>query len=357
MVIFEMAKYFKERGDDVVIFTWLLNDPMKTLIADAGIYATTYDYDAKLDDFDVVWVHHQVLPRKILDELEKKKKQPIFLFHHLSSIEDLYLEQPYIYELENKIASKSLFVAESGLSTMEKYYNLKNTRIFPNCAPREFFGNFLRDSLNNVLVVSNHVPEEMQEAAGILKNRGVAVDFVGGDKQEIITPQKLQKYDAVVSIGKTVQYCLCSNTPVYIYDINGGCGYLNEKNYKLAKRSPFSGREFSKKTADEIATEIAEGFFRARDYQNEKLGEFQKEFNYDTYIKELICETTPKMITPFDEKYAHYVRVAMDTMRERIYYIQKNKDSLEELMRLEGQIKILKSKSLKGRVKKLLSRN
>ena len=65
-------------------------------------------------------------------------------------------------------------------------------------------------------------------------------------KVELVTPELIQKYDVVLTIGKTVQYALLGNKVVYCYDHFGGMGYLSLKNYEIARYHNFQeggGRE------------------------------------------------------------------------------------------------------------------
>lgn len=55
-------------------------------------------------------------------------------------------------------------------------------------------------------------------------------------------------YDSVISIGKTVQYCLASHISVFCYDHFGEPGYISRNNYDKARHHNFSGRGFSRHT-------------------------------------------------------------------------------------------------------------
>lgn len=67
--------------------------------------------------------------------------------------------------------------------------------------------------------------------------------------------------DVVISIGKTVPYCLASRTPVFIYDHFAGPGYLNAENLERAAWYNFSGRcSRTPRSAEQLATELVEGY-------------------------------------------------------------------------------------------------
>lgn len=95
-----------------------------------------------------------------------------------------------------------------------------------------------------------------------MRQQKIKVDIFGiNHTAQAITPKLIQQYDAIISIGKSVQYALLANRALYCYDHFGGCGYLNSENYATAKAHNFSGRGgFGRKTAQEIADEIIQGF-------------------------------------------------------------------------------------------------
>jgi hypothetical protein len=80
-----------------------------------------------------------------------------------------------------------------------------------------------------------------------------------------VTPELIHEHDAVVSIGKTVQYALAAGVPVFCYDHFGGPGWLNDGNVEAAARHNFSGRGFTARdSASELVEEIGDGYRAAR---------------------------------------------------------------------------------------------
>jgi glycosyltransferase involved in cell wall biosynthesis len=97
--------------------------------------------------------------------------------------------------------------------------------------------------LRRVAVVSNHMPAEIAELAELLPASQVALDRIGqAGSVRRVTPGLLAPYDAVISIGKTVPYCLALGIPVFVYDHYGGPGWLNEDNWQRAEQFNYSGR-------------------------------------------------------------------------------------------------------------------
>lgn len=51
----------------------------------------------------------------------------------------------------------------------------------------------------------------------MLESQGIEINIIGKQgRVEAVTPSALAHYDPIITIGKMVQYCLCSGKPVYI---------------------------------------------------------------------------------------------------------------------------------------------
>lgn len=165
------------------------------------------------------------------------------------------------------------------------------TDYYRNPAPEEYL--IKRENLpkipRKVLVVSNFPCGELRDIKPLLNQQGIIIDYLGylGDRYELISEKIISKYDLVITIGKTVQYCLVSGTPVYIYGSFGGPGYLNAKNFQKAMRKNFSGRGFRDKTPEEIVEEIVNNYTKATSFYIERQEDFQKDFIISNNIPEL----------------------------------------------------------------------
>ena len=60
----------------------------------------------------------------------------------------------------------------------------------------------------------------------------------------------------MITIGKTVQYCLLSATPVFVYDYLGGFGYLDASNIERARYAISQDVVVRKLSAEEIASTL-----------------------------------------------------------------------------------------------------
>lgn len=139
--------------------------------------------------------------------------------------------------------------------------------------PRLVFGNPLPSSwfadvppapaaLRRVVVVSNHVPPEVRAAIALVRARGIEVDAIGaGDEQRLVSPDLVDRCDAVVSIGHTAQKAMARRRPIYCYDHFGGPGYITPENLEAERTICFSGRsDRRRKSPEEIAADLVGGF-------------------------------------------------------------------------------------------------
>lgn len=304
IVALELAEELQSMGANVKIFTWEYGAPIRKFVEKKNIKVTCNEYDPFFKKCDYIWVHHQVLPELVLKELHSNKKyDPRIMFMHMSGIPGNYIEQPYIRDLELQLSDKNLYVSEEAKTLLEKmFYEGKEkiaSDIFPNPFPEAFAEQrYNRSELKNVLVVSNHPPKEVERLKNMRSEINIVFAGNGGDKYELVTPKALLKYDAVITIGKTVQYCLACGVPVYVYDKSGGCGYLNKKNFTKNRLVNFSGRGNKKKTSEQIFSEIINGYDGARKYQESVRDEMIQEFSLANYIEKLFIDESKEKLLP-----------------------------------------------------------
>lgn len=328
LVTLELADYLQSRGAIVDIFTLTLHNPAKDLFLSKNLKVSAVQNNPiyKLEDYDYIWTNSQVLPPTIINDLGKKhKKYPAFIFLHMSSMEWIPDEHPFVYMLEERLSSLSLYICEAVRdSNTSFFYNEPPYDYYRNPAPNSFLN--LPKKTNNcdypkkILFVSNYLPEELKIAKKILSKKGISVEILGegGDSYSLLTPKILQKYDAVVSIAKTVQYCLVSGVPIYIYGKFGGAGWLTSKNLTKAKMTNFCGSEgFLKKSADEIVSELLSSYIKGKSFQEEHLEEFMSNFSLEACIPNILNNISPKELTPFDSQYLSMLRAAQYFERVR----------------------------------------
>lgn len=273
-VAFEVAQYFSGRGWRVTVVTHGFNPLWASEFDNLQRTRIFFADDARLVEHlaahppTLAWLHHQVVPESVL-----RTPPPMVIFNQMSATHPL--EYPFSTSVVRSIGTLLTFNAEEILDIQRETGILdgiepERLAIFGNPAPDDYFVESPRKrTLGRILVVSNHLADELVDAVEILRTQhGLDVDVLGLEstkaaRAERLTPQVLNAADAVITIGKTVQYSIASGVPVYCYDHFGGPGWLSRRNLEQARRHNFSGRSFTQKTAEEIVSEIVQGFTSA----------------------------------------------------------------------------------------------
>ncbi|KDN13357.1 hypothetical protein SALWKB12_0212 [Snodgrassella communis] len=378
--VLELYNYFKNRNHNVKVYVNIMDYPIIEYF-DKNDLLTEVE-QINLDIIDIVWSQHclfaSLFQNRIYKELHIK-----LISVHLSPYEMLELcSVPYMKLL------KCVFVANS-LETKDKLISLgvdnDNILVSNNCAPSEYLNNLpKKKNLHNILVISNHVPQEIMEAIDILSEK-YQVSMIGGKKPVLVNPELIKKYDMLIAIGKTVQYGLLSGIPIYCYDHFGGPGFLNHENFEVARYYNFSGRGFDKKTAKQITIEIEESFELASEFISEYSDKdyFLLENFMDMIINQkdiLINQDEQQALLPYIAmekkigelyilirkigKQASYFSLALETTKEELKQKEKDIEKFSTELKLKtvtekitlSEEKIISERNEKQRIHKKYSK-
>lgn len=241
LATFDIALEFKKLGCEVTIATFSYDSPLKELFENENIKVVNI-LKSNLDntEYDIIWSHHSpVLSHCIFESNVTAKK---VIFSSLSPYEPLEAPPVYINEL-------SLCLANS-FETRDQLINegvvKDKIHVLNNSVDDSFFDKYVENrskQLNRVCIISNHVPEEIKELSKLFTEVGIDCDIFGIQHRfEHITPDKLENYDVIITIGRSVQYGLAMGIPVYCYDRFGGPGYITTDNIDSAEYFNFAGR-------------------------------------------------------------------------------------------------------------------
>ncbi|HOW01918.1 MAG: hypothetical protein IT189_02445 [Microbacteriaceae bacterium] len=273
-VSLELIEWFVARGWRVDLVTTVYAEPLaqatEHLVASGALRVFGLDPGVEIDAnaYTLIWVNQSLLPSSVLRQLRSGPVKTPMIWHHMSSFQNLGM--PLLYDVENAMASIITCMAPVARDSLQEYgFEGHEIVIFDNPAPDQFVSAelpVLRSSLRSLIVVSNHPPAELREAATLLASRDIEVTFAGlGDRYGRITPAILGAHDAVITIGKTTQYALAMGVPVYSYDHFGGGGWITEANLDKEWYGNFAGRiEGRAISAQQVADEIESGFGDAR---------------------------------------------------------------------------------------------
>jgi hypothetical protein len=298
MVTLELIEHFLARDWIVDVYTHDLGEPMLGEIQKVPSWGRLTLHVANLDEefadeYDLIWVQHSILPPGLLRRLAEGGVDAPIVWHHLSSFMDV--EMPRHSALENQLAAVSMGMSPTTVESLLEFgVSPEKTLVFDNPAPDAFADHAGEPvtALGRLLVVSNHAPTEVREATSVLEAAGVEVSYLGVDDRPVrITPAVLAGFDAVLTIGKTVQYALSMGIPVYVYDHFGGPGWLTAENIAPVAHDNFSGRRDRRQiTADEIASEILEGFARGREFATANRTEHAERWRLSRRIELLLAD-------------------------------------------------------------------
>lgn len=259
--IYSLALQFKKMGYYVEIATFQYDYPIKTLFEKEDISVKNILHESpRYTEYDLIWSQHTPTLQFLIFDLNIAAIR--IIYSSLSPFEPL--EAPPVYVnclslcLANSRETKDMLIKEQVKKEL--------IEVFPNFAPEEFINTskqYYRQHIEKICIVTNHLSDDLKNAVEELKINNIHVDIYGiNHNQTFITPEILLEYDAVISIGKTVQYAMVLGLPIYCYDIHGGPGWINTKNYDLAKYFNFSGRGFEQYHLEpqKIVTDILEGY-------------------------------------------------------------------------------------------------
>lgn len=238
----EIVEALRDLGVEVTLAAFEIGAPVAEEIRLLGIECIDLSAaDIGAREFDLLWVSHYVTAHHLFAKGALKIK--VGIYSSLSHFEAL--EAPPMSGL-----SFSRYVVHSQENLeyfVSKYPHFsEKARVFPNACPARFLhacSDAADTSIRSVAIVSNHPPAEIMELIQILRSNGIRADLIGvNGKVQRVTPEVLSGYSAVITIGKTVQYCLAGGTPVFCYDRFGGPGWITGACFGAALAKNFSGR-------------------------------------------------------------------------------------------------------------------
>lgn len=356
VVCVQVAEAFRHLGADVLVLSASFTGPARAMFEARKIPVVIDEMqNFSIYDYDYVWIHSQLLPMSFIEQLQQindhgipdGKHPAAFIYNHMSAVDYAPGEQPYIMSLEESTASLEVFVSQECKDKLRPYYQEPANdnvpqRIFANPAPAEFHSIATNsaapgDAPQHIAIVSNHVPKELFDARKELQSQGISVDIIGkqGTVEEV-TPTVLERYDAIITIGKTVQYCLCAGKPVYVYDQFGGYGYLNAENFNQCATLNFSGRGGQHFSAEHIASDIVGSYVDALRYQRSQREHWQQDYNIEEALTHLLDGIEPRDSIHFPFAGYHLMLASQMRFAWRFYrywdyeiWINRQKDLLE----------------------------
>ncbi len=272
LVTLDLALDFQNRGWNVSIATFSIGGHIRKLCEQNNFAVFNVLNNAlPIKQFDLIWGHHFPVFTKCLVEDGVKTKH--LVLSSLSPYEPLEAI-PFFYSQADLILCNS---EETKKEIIEdnSYLNLDKNKIFvfKNSVPANWFNSRLnRDNivLTNIAIISNHPPAEVLAAMDILKSQGIHTNLIGiSGTTQLVDINLLGSYDAVITIGRTVQHSMSLGIPVFCYDHFGDHGWLTPDNFLLAEWFNYSGRCCYKRfSSTELVDELINGFVESKKHIN-----------------------------------------------------------------------------------------
>ncbi|MGB3796777.1 MAG: glycosyltransferase [Alteraurantiacibacter sp.] len=265
--LFELATYFSSAGAEVTCLALEVGDPMATQLAERGVnLVSKWQLIRRPRDYDIVWSHHEttfLLLHVALGVSARRHLHGLLSWQHkIEGVPRIPLEprNANLRIIANSAETRDAAMRLSGRDDIE---------VMPNFVPQAFSDTVrgtLPDQLTRVAVVSNHVPDEVLHAVKLLRDQSIELTIFGrGHCYTRLDETTLAGFDAVITIGKTVQYCITQGIPVFIYDRFGGPGYIHARDFGHHLAQNFSGRSDPRKRAGtQLAHEVVAGYPAAR---------------------------------------------------------------------------------------------
>ena len=295
--VFEWAQFLVHEGHEVTVITGTYKEEIVKLFNRSHIDVRHINDNLQNNRWDCGFAYHFPFITKLLHNGVVFRK---LIIGCLSSFE-LLETPPFFWKDCNLVVTMSAEAKDHICSR----YSIPHSKVcvIENGIPSSFFNSYKEDvseKIRYVGVVSNHIPEEIYSLRKSLE--GVAdVKFIGvnGDFCEFVTPELLKKFDVIITIGKTVQYCLGLGIPVYEYDHFGGNGYITTYNFYTERRFNFSGRPNKRKlTADIIIKELFVRYGEALCYREELSNLARNNFCFERKLRRVLQDVFKNKTRP-----------------------------------------------------------
>ena len=240
----DLCRGFKRAGHEVSVFTLLKGTVSATLEGEAFPVYSLQDYRRLgSESFDFIYLYHATC--ESLLGLMFAGRVPIVRGY-------IGRGSTLANPINGGFASAATYISE-GVRELMVGLDPRNARI-PALIARNVYddqgvvrGAGLAEppaNAPNLAVVSNHLIAELAERLKTASKRGLCrlTHFGYPDSSVPITPELLMKFDAVITVGRTVLPAAALGKPVYLCDIHGIEGWLGPETYAQSQLHSFSGR-------------------------------------------------------------------------------------------------------------------
>lgn len=224
MITLDLCNYFIGKGCNVYLCAFGIGYPLLKYLNSKVKQIDLNKKQIPIKQADLVIGHHC----KVIDKVLQTVSCKTVIQNSLSIYSGL--------ESYSKYATR-LFANSQETKTLKQPKVNLPIDVFVNSCSQEYFKQTkqLNKQINKIAIITNH-----QWHKGIKQPK---INIIGSWNAKFVNAQLLMQYDVVVTIGRTVQQCLCLGIPVYCYDHFGGPGYITKENLDFNEWFNFSGRQ------------------------------------------------------------------------------------------------------------------
>lgn len=224
MITLDLCNYFVGKGCNVYLCAFGIGHPLSKYLNPKVKQIDLNKRQIPIKQADLVIGHHCNVIDKVLQTVSCKT----VIQNSLSILSGV--------ESYSKYATRLFANSYETKQTKQTQVNLP-IEVFINSCNQEYFKQTkqLNKPINKIAIITNH-----QWYKGIKQPK---INIIGRYNAKFVNAQLLMQYDVVITIGRTVQQCLCLGIPVYCYDHFGGPGYITKENLDFNEWFNFSGRQ------------------------------------------------------------------------------------------------------------------
>jgi archaellum component FlaC len=235
----DLCRGFRRAGHEVALFT-LVPGAISEALSGEGfrIYFPADLRAASAEDFDLVYLHHSTC-EALLGPIFAGKAPVVRA--HLGYVPEL--ERPLSYGCPSGRVFGSEGVMEV-LGSPERVPTIVARNVYDDALVPVGHDEGPPGGPPYLAVVTNHLDTGLETVLREAKEEGLlSYDLFGVEGRSVpVDAELLARFDAVVTIGRTVILAAAVGKPVYVADIHGSDGWLHPGNYGSSQRHNFSGR-------------------------------------------------------------------------------------------------------------------
>ena len=306
----EFINHCTELGHEVELYALDVDSTMRAYCAENDI--TLHDSNTKFvsTHYDLIWMHHNVIPRDFLLNSKGSLTANVLISHHMSAFEPN--DVPFFPHLESRLADR-IFANSLDVKIVLRELGLDDEKIevIGSPAPKEFAGyESTLAQLNKFLFVSNDPPKNMLAAVDMLETIGFEVkriersQFV--ENRNWISPNDFKWADSIISIEETIPYAVLSHRPIYLYNKYSGLEWVTDDSelngvYLREQKMNVDANTLS---VSAIVEQLLSGFEDARSSINNLDQDSTKKFQLEPVLEEILdtlSKTLDSSVDCFDK--------------------------------------------------------